>query len=509
MLLISCVCASGKTIQVVSFCKWLFQYQDVRGPFLIVAPLSTLPHWVREFAQTELNVVTMPNTADAREVFKKYELDTFEVDGSPTHVRGSYRFDVIVTAYTSVMSESLALGKIPWKLIVVDEAQRAKGISSKLTTILQGSLHYEHALLLTGTPLQNNLTELWSLLHIIAPKVFPKLAPFLEEYGTLTEMGQITELHSKLRPFLLRRLKEDVEKGLPPRTEIVIECEMTLLQKQFYRAIYEENSKFLTQLTGPKAKKHKKKGKRGDDDADLDESTQKVSTPSLMNIASQWIQSTEAHCGRVVCCASLTFSYSLVVVFLFFCFSVQLRHVCNHPYAIKGNTAVETSRIAAIKAERRKAGLSTEGPEVDALVMRQLIESSGKFVLLSKLLPKLRSQGHRVLIFSQFKKILDILEDVISWLGMTYERLDGNVTGNQRQAAIDRFSAKDSDRFIFLLSTKAGGVGVNLMAADTVIIFDSDWNPQVRRRRRRRRRRRCVMCCELLLTPDFYPCLCV
>lgn len=160
--------------------------------------------------------------------------------------------------------------------------------------------------------------------------------------------------------------------------------------------------------------------------------------------------------------------------------SVQLRHVCNHPYVIKGKTAVETSRIAQIKADRRKAGLSTEGPEVDALVMRQLIESSGKFVLLSKLLPKLRSQGHRVLIFSQFKKILDILEDVIHWMGMTYERLDGQVSGNDRQAAIDRFSAKDSDRFIFLLSTKAGGVGVNLMAADTVIIFDSDWNPQVR-----------------------------
>lgn len=143
----------------------------------------------------------------------------------------------------------------------------------------------------------------------------------------------------------------------------------------------------------------------------------------------------------------------------------------QHPYALKSNQQVEESRVAAAKAERKKRGEPTEGPEMHAEIMRLLIQSSGKFVLLSKLLPRLQAQGHRCLIFSQFTKILDLLEDFVVHLGMAYERLDGSVTGNVRQAAIDRFSAPGSDRFVFLLSTKAGGVGVNLQVADTVIIF--------------------------------------
>ena len=114
----------------------------------------------------------------------------------------------------------------------------------------------------------------------------------------------------------------------------------------------------------------------------------------------------------------------------------------------------------------------------DDQYMRKTIEASGKLVLLSKLLPKLKADGRRVLIFSQMINILDIIQEYLEYSSWTYERLDGAVRGTEREAAIDRFCRPDSNRFAFLLSTRAGGVGINLTAADTVIIFDSDWNPQ-------------------------------
>lgn len=135
--------------------------------------------------------------------------------------------------------------------------------------------------------------------------------------------------------------------------------------------------------------------------------------------------------------------------------AMQLRKCCNHPFTLEGVEFSETSSNS-----------------------EALVESCGKLVLLDKLLPRLKSQGHKVLIFSQMVKVLDILEDFIRYRGWGMERIDGGIKGSDRQASIDRFSRPDSDKFIFLLCTRAGGVGINLTAADTVIIFDSDWNPQ-------------------------------
>jgi chromodomain-helicase-DNA-binding protein 7 len=114
----------------------------------------------------------------------------------------------------------------------------------------------------------------------------------------------------------------------------------------------------------------------------------------------------------------------------------------------------------------------------DDLYYKALVNASGKMVLLDKLLPKLKANGHRVLIFSQMVKMLDILEDYLIRRKYPFERIDGRIRGNLRQAAIDRYCRKDSDRYVFLLCTKAGGLGINLTAADTCIIYDSDWNPQ-------------------------------
>ena len=147
---------------------------------------------------------------------------------------------------------------------------------------------------------------------------------------------------------------------------------------------------------------------------------------------------------------------------------MELRKCCNHPFLIRG---AEQSIVAETREKK---------PELknDDLVLQSMLDSSGKMVLLDKLLPKLRSQGHKVLVFSQMVRMLDIIQDYLTLKGYSFERIDGGVKINERQAAIDRFSAPGSDRFIFLICTRAGGFGINLTAADTVIIYDSDWNPQ-------------------------------
>lgn len=196
-------------------------------------------------------------------------------------------------------------------------------------------------------------------------------------------------------------MKENVEKSIAPKEETIVEVELTILQKKYYRAIYERNFTFL------------KKGNKS------------ANVPSLLNVM------------------------------------MELRKCCNHPYLIRGVEQNETEHLTAREQ-----------------IYQTLVDASGKMVLIDKLLPKLKAGGHKVLIFSQMVRVLDILEDYLVWRGYTHERLDGRIRGNDRQAAIDRFSKPDSDRFVFLLCTRAGGLGINLTAADTVIIFDSDWNPQ-------------------------------
>lgn len=161
---------------------------------------------------------------------------------------------------------------------------------------------------------------------------------------------------------------------------------------------------------------------------------------------------------------------------------MELRKCCNHPFLIAG---AERRIIDEATKAKRAASVASGGPsrlkseEREALVQLTLLHSSSKLVLLDKLLVKLHEDGHRVLIFSQMVMMLDILEDYLTTRGFPMERLDGGVSRRERQAAIDRFANRSAeDQFVFLLSTRAGGLGLNLTAADTVILYDSDWNPQ-------------------------------
>lgn len=400
----------GKTIQTATFLQALKQHGCVRGPILIVAPLSTVVNWQRELLSwTDMNIVVYHGSQEDREFIREYEFRySAGATGGAKGRAASDRVkaDIVVTtpetciAYDSNAGNSTAreLSRIRWDAIVVDEAHKLKNYESKITAVLRDEYQYSHSLLLTGTPLQNNTDELWALLNFVAREEFADRASFMEQFGELTSATQLQALHEKLKPFLLRREKELVEKSVPSKEEIIVEVELTVPQKQYYRAIYEQKTGFL----------YKSGAKDG---------------PSLTNLA------------------------------------MELRKCCNHPFLIKG-AETELSK-------------HFEGEDPLAIMMK----TSGKLLLLDKLLTKLKADGHRVLIFSQFRIMLNILEDYLLLKQFSFDRIDGAITGRKRQAAIDRYSSSDAV-FAMLLSTKAGGVGINLTAADTVIIFDSDWNPQ-------------------------------
>jgi len=389
----------GKTVQVVGLVEHLRTVESLRGPYLIVAPLSTMGHWRREFeGWTEANVCYYYDTvggAPGRELIRKYE---WFYDALPGRT-DVCKFNVMLTTYETFVADSEYLSKLPFLSVVVDEGHRLKSQQSRLLNELR-KLKCRHRLLLSGTPLQNDLKELWSLLNFIEPEDFHSQEAFLRKHGQLQSAADVATLQRAIAPYMLRRVKEDVEKAIPAKEETIFDVELTMYQKAYYRAVFDRNRDFLN--LGAQSSKHK---------------------PQLINV------------------------------------EMELRKCCNHPYLMEG--------------VREGDHTFTRQEAVD-----RLVRASGKMVLVDKLLAKLKREGRKALIFSQFVRMLDLLGELCEARGYGFERIDGSIRGNVRQAAIDRFGKPDSSSFVFLLSTKAGGVGINLTAADTVIIYDSDWNPQ-------------------------------
>ena len=396
----------GKTIQSLAFLDGMFKY-GIRGPFLVIAPLSTIPNWQREFELwSEMNVIVYHGSQTSRNMLAEYEM--YYKDGKGEKMADVFKFHVLITTYESVISDIIELSEIKWRACVIDEAHRLKNHKCKLIEGLQ-LLTLETRLLLSGTPLQNNIQELYSLLSFLEPDQFRSQSEFMKEFGDMQNEEQVKKLQALLKPLMLRRMKEDVEKSLKPKEETIVEVELTNIQKKYYRGILEKNFSFLT---------------KGTSNANL---------PNLMNTM------------------------------------MELRKCCIHPYLLNG---------AEEQIQNDYTSKRDDYEDYDDLYFKALTHSSGKMVLLDKLLPKLKENGHRVLIFSQMVKMLDLLEDYLIKKKYAFERIDGGIRGNLRQAAIDRYCRPDSDRFVFLLCTKAGGLGINLVAADTCIIYDSDWNPQ-------------------------------
>uniref|UniRef100_A0A3B4B7Q4 DNA helicase n=1 Tax=Periophthalmus magnuspinnatus TaxID=409849 RepID=A0A3B4B7Q4_9GOBI len=390
----------GKTIQSIALLSEIYN-AGIQGPFLVIAPLSTITNWEREFSTwTHMNAIVYHGTL----------VNMILLCLQEHLIPGAYKFDALITTFEMVLSDCPELREISWRCVIIDEAHRLKNRNCKLLDSLK--MLDLHKVLLTGTPLQNTVEELFSLLHFLEPAQFPSEFEFLREFGDLKTEEQVFAVHTFktikvqklqaiLKPMMLRRLKEDVEKNLAPKQETIIEVgfqilmctfsdqvELTDVQKKYYRAILERNFSFLSLGASSNS-----------------------NVPNLLNTM------------------------------------MELRKCCNHPYLIN----------------------EVYDPTAPDFHLQALIRSAGKLVLLDKLLPRLKAGGHKVLIFSQMVRCLDILEDYL---------INKRVRGNLRQAAIDRFSKPDSDRFVFLLCTRAGGLGINLTAADTCVIFDSDWNPQ-------------------------------
>lgn len=398
----------GKTVQSVSFLSWLRNDRGQEGPFLVVAPLSVIPAWCDTFNHwaPDMNYVVYLGPEAARSTIREHEL---LINNNPKRPK----FNVLVTSYDYILLDSDFLRTIKWQVLAVDEAHRLKNRESQLYAKLV-SFNTPCKVLITGTPIQNNLAELSALLDFLNPgKVL--IDEELEQLGQSEKMEVLDEekdeaqrratqeklshLHTAIAPFILRRTKETVESDLPPKTEKIIRVELSDVQLDYYKNILTRNYAALKDASGQKQ--------------------------SLLNIM------------------------------------MELKKISNHPYMFQG------------AEERVLNGSSRREDQI-----KGLITSSGKMMLLDQLLTKLRKDGHRVLIFSQMVKMLDILGDYLRIRGYQFQRLDGTIPAGPRRMAINHFNAENSDDFCFLLSTRAGGLGINLMTADTVIIYDSDWNPQ-------------------------------
>ncbi len=322
------------------------------------------------------------------------------------------QFQVLLTTYEFIIKDRPILSKVKWVHMIVDEGHRMKNANSKLSSTITQYYSTRYRLILTGTPLQNNLPELWALLNFVLPTIFKSVKSFDEWFNTpfantggqdkmeLTEEEQllvIRRLHKVLRPFLLRRLKKDVEKDLPDKTERVIKCSFSALQARLNKQLANHNRLVVSDGKGGKT------GVRG-----------------LSNML------------------------------------MQMRKLCNHPFVFE---EVE---------EQMNPGKGTND-----LIWR----TAGKFELLDRILPKFQVTGHRVLMFFQMTQIMNIMEDFLRLRGILYLRLDGSTKADDRSELLKLFNAPNSPYFCFLLSTRAGGLGLNLQTADTVIIYDSDWNP--------------------------------
>ncbi|CAK5269440.1 unnamed protein product [Mycena citricolor] len=522
----------GKTLQTIAFAAHLRELGTTR-PFLVVCPLSVMHNWVDEFkrfapkipvlmyhgtpverAELRRTAIPLPDgwgnndskatpvassskgkktaargkgkgkgrgaaakkrkRGDRDDVDEQKLSEEPEQDPEEAAIDAHFRaFPVVITTYELIMKDRSSLSAYPWGYIVVDEGHRLKNMHCALIREVK---KYESAgrMILTGTPLHNNLAELWSLLNFILPDIFDDVDSFQEWFSPNLSSGMpsermgafIVKLHAILKPFLLRRVKADVlGSALPPKKSYVLYAKMSKLQHEAYEAIVSGNVRaWVTGSTktvepasveteneevGLRTRQAKARA-RPDGQDDLEEAERR-------RVADEF-----ARRGIAKQLSSMNLQNKIM----------QLRKVCSHPFLFSrpddeiwtlGRSAPTQAEIAAREAE--------------------LVGGSGKMLLLDRLLVELFRRGHKVLLFSQFTTMLDIIEDwAVDMKGWTICRIDGSTPPLERREQMNLFQSAgdrpDAPR-LFLLSTRSGGLGVNLTAADTVIFYDQDWNPQM------------------------------
>ncbi|XP_061969432.1 ATP-dependent helicase BRM-like isoform X1 [Populus nigra] len=399
----------GKTVQVMALIAYLMEFKGNYGPHLIIVPNAVLVNWKSELHSwlPSVSCIYYVGGKDQRAKLFSQEVSAM-------------KFNVLVTTYEFIMYDRTKLSKLDWKYIIIDEAQRMKDRESVLARDLD-RYRCQRRLLLTGTPLQNDLKELWSLLNLLLPEVFDNRKAFHDWFSkpfqreapvhdgeddwleTEKKVIIIHRLHQILEPFMLRRRVEDVEGSLPPKVSIVLRCRMSAIQSTIYDWIKSTG----TIRVDPEDEKRR-------------------------------VQKNPAYQAKVYRTLNNR--------------CMELRKTCNHPLL--------------------------NYPYFNDLSKDFLVKSCGKLWVLDRILIKLQRTGHRVLLFSTMTKLLDILEEYLQWRRLVYRRIDGTTSLEDRESAIVDFNSPGSDCFIFLLSIRAAGRGLNLQSADTVVIYDPDPNPK-------------------------------
>ncbi|XP_057462987.1 LOW QUALITY PROTEIN: ATP-dependent helicase BRM-like [Actinidia eriantha] len=399
----------GKTVQVMALIAYLMEFKGNYGPHLIIVPNAVMVNWKSEFHNwlPSVSCIFYVGGKDQRSKLFSQEVCAM-------------KFNVLVTTYEFIMYDRSKLSKVDWKYIIIDEAQRMKDRESVLARDLD-RYRCQRRLLLTGTPLQNDLKELWSLLNLLLPEVFDNRKAFHDWFSkpfqregpthsaeddwleTEKKVIIIHRLHQILEPFMLRRRVEDVEGSLPPKISIVLKCRMSAIQSSIYDWI---------KTTGTLRVDPEDEKRRVQKNPMYQPKTYKPLNNRCM----------------------------------------ELRKVCNHPLLTY--------------------------PYFNDLSKDFLVRSCGKLWIMDRILIKLQRTGHRVLLFSTMTKLLDLLEEYLQWRRLVYRRIDGTTSLEDRESAIVDFNSPGTDCFIFLLSIRAAGRGLNLQTADTVIIYDPDPNPK-------------------------------
>eukprot|EP01028_Stygiella_incarcerata_P003549 TRINITY_DN1726_c0_g1_i2.p1 TRINITY_DN1726_c0_g1~~TRINITY_DN1726_c0_g1_i2.p1 ORF type:complete len:1754 (+),score=553.98 TRINITY_DN1726_c0_g1_i2:303-5564(+) len=602
----------GKTIQTIALFAHLASTRsewNSWGPHLIVVPSSVIVNWEMEFHRwlPGFKVVAYYGSIKERKMKRS---GWSRVDA----------FNVCITSYQLAMQDQSIFRRKKWNYLVLDEAHHIKNFKSRRWQVLL-KFPSAHRLLLTGTPIQNSLVELWSLMHFLMPHMFESHSEFREwfEVGVETkDEDTIRRLHSILGPFMLRRLKCEVEKELPLKYEHTVSCPLSRRQKflyedfisrsetkrtlqsgsvfgvinilmqlrkvcnhpdlfesrpivssldvvhagkydilnsrkRFFRAVLEESGcnrvpYFL--LFG--SDEESRMSPSWDDvkehvfvnDINQKEEESQISEPLFKLVRSILDAENDRKAHRLVGCIKRAHELSIRApqrrsrleylkrvnalrfkrcMYSFFNWlmirkmstiredmikrrfhsvasdlvkSVAQRSLEAEPILKGFAFAIPKVRVAFdFMQETPSASLSLR--EMGAQKRMELLKplhlamarlnlnfpdkkliqyDCGKFHVLSKMLPSLRSKGHRALIFTQMTRMLDVLESFLSLNHMSYLRLDGSTGPEQRQILVERFN-RDERVFAFILTTRTGGLGLNLIGADTVIFYDSDWNP--------------------------------
>ncbi|TYI36468.1 hypothetical protein ES332_A03G143400v1 [Gossypium tomentosum] len=446
----------GKTIQAITYLTLLKHLKNDPGPHLIVCPASLLENWERELKKWCPSFSVLQYHGAGRASYSK-ELSYLSKAGLPPP------FSVLLVCYSLFERHSVQqkddrkiLKRWKWSCVLMDEAHALKDKNSyRWKNLMSVARNAKQRLMLTGTPLQNDLHELWSLLEFMMPDLFATEDVDLKKLLNAEDRELIGRMKSILGPFILRRLKSDVMQQLVPKIQRVEYVIMEKHQENAYREAIEEYRTISRARIA------------------------KLSEPDLNNIIGIIPRRQISN------------------------YFVQFRKIANHPLLVRriyddddvGRFAKRLHSIGVFECtlDRVVEELKNYSDfSIHQLLLRYGITGgkgtlsdehvmlSAKCQALAELLPSLKRSGHRVLIFSQWTSMLDILEWTLDVIGVTYRRLDGSTQVTDRQTIVDDFN-NDTSIFACLLSTRAGGQGLNLTGADTVVIHDLDFNPQIDR----------------------------